>query len=73
MSGHRGAFRVELYLYDLSQGLAKSMSMGLLGKQIDGVWHTGVIVHGYEYYFGGGIQASRPGQTMAGNPTQIIQ
>ena len=24
------------------------------GKQIDGVWHTGVVVYGREYFFGGG-------------------
>jgi hypothetical protein len=27
----------------------------LLGKQIDGIWHTGIIVYGKEFYFGGGI------------------
>ncbi len=29
---------VKLYVYDLSKGLAKSMSMMLTGKQIDGIW-----------------------------------
>lgn len=65
-------YDVVLYLYDMSQGMAKMMSLPLLGKQIDGIWHTGIIAYGYEYYYGGGIQASRPGQSMAGRPTQII-
>lgn len=29
---------VKLYVYDLSGGMAKSMSMPLVGKQIDGIW-----------------------------------
>lgn len=29
---------VKLYVYDLSRGMAKSMSLALTGKQIDGIW-----------------------------------
>ncbi len=33
----------------------------LLGKQIDGVWHTGVVVYGREYLFGGsGVSYTPP-------------
>lgn len=63
---------VKCYLYDLSQGMARQMSLPLLGKQIDGIWHTGIVVYGYEYFYGGGIVYSRPGGSMAGNPVQII-
>jgi len=38
-----GGVKVSLHLYDLSQGMARAMSAQLLGKQIDGVWHTGVV------------------------------
>jgi hypothetical protein len=48
-------FKVEVHVYDLSQGMARQLSPALLGKQIDGIWHTGVQVYGTEYYFGGGI------------------
>lgn len=34
------ASSVKLYVYDLSGGLAKSMSMPLVGKQIDGIWYV---------------------------------
>ena len=47
---------VSVHVYDLSQGLAAALSPSLIGKQIGGVWHTGVVVYGREYFFGGGIQ-----------------
>ena len=31
---------VTLYVYDLSHGLVKAMSMNLIGKQIDGIWYA---------------------------------
>ncbi|KAG6968604.1 hypothetical protein JG687_00003672 [Phytophthora cactorum] len=52
---------VTLHVYDLSHGMARQLSPALLGKTIDGVWHTGVLVFGKEYFFGGGgIQAMAP-------------
>ncbi|ESO85849.1 hypothetical protein LOTGIDRAFT_87444, partial [Lottia gigantea] len=67
-------FPVKLYVYDLTKGLAKSMSMAFLGKQIDGVWHTGTVVYGEEYYFGGtgGIESCPPCGTILGEPDTII-
>ncbi len=29
--------------------MARMMSPQLLGKQIDGIWHTGLVAYGYEY------------------------
>ena len=46
---------VVLRVYDISRGMAKSMSMAMLGKQIDGIWHSGLKVFGREYSFGGGM------------------
>jgi hypothetical protein len=37
-----------------------------------GIWHTGVVVYGKEYYFGGGICLGMPGKTPYGNPIQTI-
>lgn len=37
---------VTLRVYDLSGGMARQLSPALLGKQIDGIWHTGVLVYG---------------------------
>ncbi len=35
---HQEGEKVELYVYDLSQGLARQLSVQLLGKGIDGIW-----------------------------------
>ena len=34
---------VQLYVYDLSNGLARQLSLSLTGKQIDGIWYTSLI------------------------------
>ncbi|CAK9206079.1 unnamed protein product [Sphagnum troendelagicum] len=64
--------KVELYVYDLSQGMARQLSLQFLGKAIDGVWHTGVGVYGKEYFFGGGIQSVPLGRSPYGVPVQVI-
>ncbi|XP_071513882.1 uncharacterized protein [Panulirus ornatus] len=65
-------YQVELFVYDLTRGLAKTVSPGILGKQIDGIWHTGVVAYGREYFFGpGGIESCRPGGTILGDPDRV--
>ncbi|XVF32217.1 hypothetical protein REPUB_Repub17cG0062400 [Reevesia pubescens] len=64
--------KVTLNVYDLSQGLARQLSMTFLGKVIEGIWHTGVVVYGNEYYFGGGIQHAPVGMTPYGRPIRVI-
>ena len=44
-----------LRCYDLSQGMAAAMSRQLLGRQIDAIYHTGILVFGREYFFQGGV------------------
>lgn len=76
---------VQLFVYDLSRGLAKSFSTILLGKifiirkeinycmanclifqyliagqQLEGIWHTSVVVYGEEFFFGSGGVVSCP-------------
>ncbi|KAH0486800.1 MAG: hypothetical protein KVP17_001099 [Porospora cf. gigantea B] len=41
--------------YDLSRGKAETWSPVLLGQTIRGIWHTGVLVFGKEYFYGGSI------------------
>jgi len=72
MDGEAGGYQVELFVYDLSKGMAKSLSPVLLGKQIEGIWHTGVVAYGREYFFGSsGIESCRPGGTLLGEPERV--
>ncbi|WVW81975.1 hypothetical protein I302_103978 [Kwoniella bestiolae CBS 10118] len=64
--------KVQLYVYDLSRGLAKQMSLMLTGKQIDGIWHTSVVAWNREIFYGQGILTSHPGSTHHGPPLHII-
>jgi hypothetical protein len=66
-------WKVELYVYDLSQGLARQLSSQFLGKVIDAIWHTGVGVYGKEYFFGGGIQSVPLKQSPYGTPVQVAE
>eukprot|EP01036_Dinobryon_divergens_P035262 gene35262-45662_t len=61
---------VKVLVYDLSRGMAMQMSEAILGQRIDGIWHSGVLVYGHEYFFGGGIQFLREGVFPASNGFQ---
>ena len=63
---------VKLHLYDLSNGMARGMSMAIIGKQLDGIWHSGIVVFGVEYFFGGGICAAPAGRAIPGMPYEEI-
>lgn len=63
---------VSLYVYDLSNGLARQMSMQFLGTHIDAVYHTSIIMGGVEYFFGAGVQMCNAGQSHHGRPMETI-
>ncbi|PKA53741.1 DeSI-like protein [Apostasia shenzhenica] len=63
---------VTLNVYDLSQGLARQLSVAFLGKSIEAIWHTGVVVYGNEYYFGAGIHHDPVGSTPYGKPIHVV-
>ncbi|XP_072749136.1 uncharacterized protein [Anoplolepis gracilipes] len=63
---------VELYIYDLTKGMARVMSSMLIGRQLDGIWHTAIVAYGREYFFGPtGINSVRPGGTELREPERI--
>ncbi|KAI8843705.1 PUL domain-containing protein [Chytridium lagenaria] len=64
--------KVELRVYDLSQGMARMLSQQLTGKLIEGIWHTSVVLYNKEVYYGQGIQIDAPGTTMHGHPIKVI-
>ncbi|VDL96964.1 unnamed protein product [Schistocephalus solidus] len=42
---------IYLYIYDISYGLARILSQSIVGQHFEGIWHTGVVVRGIEYFF----------------------
>ncbi|KAI3360075.1 hypothetical protein L3Q82_014393, partial [Scortum barcoo] len=67
-------YNVQLYIYDLSRGMARSLSPIMLGKQLDGIWHTAIVAYGDEFFFGGeGISSCSPGGTMLGPPDTVVE
>ncbi|GAP89125.1 putative pul domain-containing protein [Rosellinia necatrix] len=61
---------VHLLVYDLSGGLARQMSMGMLGFQLDAIYHTSIELEGMEYVYDGGITTIRPGSSHLGRPLE---
>merc|ERR1719491_742735 len=72
----RKKYSVELWMYDISDGAAKTWSWMLLGQQFEGIWHTGVVVtwpeKRSEFWFGGALFESEPGTTPFGQPLKKI-
>lgn len=67
------SYPVKLYIYDLSRGMARQLSPLILGKQLEGIWHTAIVVHGKEFFFvGEGINSCPPGGTPLGEPDSIV-
>jgi hypothetical protein len=63
---------VQLYVYDLSKGMARMISEGLLGTHIDAVYHTSIVIGDIEYVYDGGIKTVPAGKTHLEAPWQII-
>ena len=40
---------VKLYVYDLSRGMARAMSMQFLGRQIEGIWYSRIFESSCEH------------------------
>ena len=63
---------VELWIYDLSEGLASCLSASLLGMHLEGIWHTSVVVYDLEIYFGMGIEVVGKGNSPYRIPTEKL-
>lgn len=65
------AMMVKVYVYDLTKGMA-AMADKLLGRHLDGIWHTSVVAYRREYFFGPvGIQSAVPGSTELKEPQKV--
>ncbi|KEF53585.1 uncharacterized protein A1O9_10560 [Exophiala aquamarina CBS 119918] len=63
---------VQLYVYDLSQGMARQFSQALTGIQIDAIYHTAIVFNRVEYFFGQGVHRKVPGSTHHGQPISVV-
>ncbi|KAI0135763.1 P-loop containing nucleoside triphosphate hydrolase protein [Daldinia grandis] len=63
---------VHLLVYDLSNGLARQLSLGLLGFQLDAIYHTSIELDNKEYVYDSGINVIRPGTSHLGQPLERI-
>ena len=63
---------VTLYVYDVSNGMAKMMSPMIVGKVVEGIWHTSIVVYNKEYYFQGGAFGDAPKTTPFGLPVKEL-
>lgn len=67
------AQKVQVYVYDISHGLARSLSMGFLGIQLDAIYHTGIVINKTEYYFDTeDVTALPAGTTRFGIPQEVL-
>merc|ERR1712137_1018926 len=70
-------FAVRLNVYDLSALFDTSGQMrNMIGQFIpgfEGIWHTGIVVYGKEFYYGGGVINDHPGATPYGTPTTSVE
>lgn len=60
--------KVTLYIYDTSNGMAKAFGKAFVGKDVEAIYHTSVVVFGKEFYFQGGIAIDKPKTTPFGQP-----
>lgn len=72
----RRRFKVSLWMYDITEGLASRWSWLVLGQEFEGIWHTGVVVdypgRPAEFWFGGNLFISAPGATPFGSPKKKV-
>ncbi|ETN44999.1 uncharacterized protein HMPREF1541_09875 [Cyphellophora europaea CBS 101466] len=47
--------------------------MGLVGQQIDAIYHTSVVFNNVEHFFGQGIHRKVPGTTHHGRPMKVVK
>jgi len=73
MTTNNKKFKVTVNVYDLSRGFVKPLSKQILGTEIEGIWHTGIVVYDREYFFGGGIQHLPKGQFATSQNIEIYK
>ncbi|CEP22559.1 unnamed protein product [Cyberlindnera jadinii] len=66
--------KVQVYVYDISHGLARVYSRAIVGIDMDAIYHTSVVMGGKEYYFDReGATISQAGKTRFGVPMEVLE
>ena len=65
-------YPVKLYIYDITNGMGKSLAPMFIGRPLEGVWHTSIVVYGKEFYYSGGICFDKPQTTQFGTPVKEL-
>lgn len=65
-------YPVTLYVYDISNGMAKTFGQMFTGKHVEGIWHTSICVYEKEFYYAGGIVYDPPKTTPHGQPVKEL-
>lgn len=63
--------KVQLFIYDLSNGMAASFGHFITGSHVEAIYHTSLVAFGKEFYFSGGICHDPPYSTAFGNPMKV--
>lgn len=63
---------VTLHLYDLSNGMGQKLAPWILDHSLDGVWHTGLVCFGKEYFFSRDTVFDEAGATSFGKPCKVV-
>jgi Ca2+-binding EF-hand superfamily protein len=66
---------VTMHLYDISNGMASKASPYVLSmeQQVEGVYHSGVVVFGKEYFFSRDTVFDEAGGTAFGKPKKVLR
>ena len=48
MDNESDTHEVILHVYDLTKGMARTLAPAFLGIELEGVWHSGVVIFGSE-------------------------
>ncbi|EPQ10855.1 PPPDE peptidase domain-containing protein 2 [Myotis brandtii] len=69
LAGHLSSYHHHCTLRSTLQDLSLFDSW----KQLEGIWHTSIVVHKDEFFFGsGGISSCPPGGTLLGPPDSVV-
>lgn len=65
--------KVVLWVYNIGNDAILNTLNALLGSNIEGIWHTSLVVFEREYYFMSGVKEGEPGKSPFGVPVRKVE